>query len=166
MLATHLCNATRDRRFREAFGISSRSASILWIYLNVENEGPTGGQRVHLLWTLLFLKTYGTQNDLAGRCGVHRDTFRAWRNLFLERIASIEDLVRHVFYLFGRLVVHQPISFLSFYEILVYSPTIRLTLKTDICLQIHIKFAKSQLMVLIFGFTNLFHLTQSGFPIR
>jgi hypothetical protein len=93
MLKCNLCFATRDRRFREAFGISSESAYIVWMYLNVPNEGPHGGQKVHLLWTLLFLKTYNTQNDLAGRCGVHTNTFRYWRDLFLARIASLDDLV-------------------------------------------------------------------------
>jgi hypothetical protein len=93
MLEPHLCYATRDRRFREAFGISSESAFILWMHLNVPNEGPEGGQQVHLLWSLLFLKTYSTQNNLAGRCGVHKDTFKHWRDLFRERIASLDDLV-------------------------------------------------------------------------
>ena len=95
MLGLHLCFDTRNRRFCEAFGISSASAFILWTYLNVANEGPANGLPVHLLWTLLFLKTYGLQNDLAGRCGVHRDTFRAWRDLFLYRLAMIDDLVSH-----------------------------------------------------------------------
>ena len=88
-----MCFDTRNRRFREAFGISAAAAFILWTYLNVPNEGPANGLPVHLLWTLLFLKTYGLQNDLAGRCGVHKDTFRAWRDLFLYRLAMIDDLV-------------------------------------------------------------------------
>ena len=95
MLGFHLCFDTRNRRFREAFGISAATVFILWTYLNVPNEGPFGGLPEHLLWTLLFLKTYGTQNDLAGRCGVHKDTFRAWRDLFLYRLAMIDDLVSH-----------------------------------------------------------------------
>jgi hypothetical protein len=101
-LGEHLCFATRDRRFREAFGISSKSAFILWTLLNVPNEGPQGGRKVHLLWTLLFLKTYGTQHDLSGRCGVSKDTFILWRNLFLKRIASLaeEELVSDVLVLF------------------------------------------------------------------
>jgi hypothetical protein len=93
MLRPHLCFATRDRRFREAFGISAESTYMLWTYLNVPNDGPEGGERMHLLWTLLFLKTYNTQNDLAGRCGVYKNTFKRWRDLFLERIASLDDLV-------------------------------------------------------------------------
>jgi hypothetical protein len=102
MLGTHLCFATRDRRFREAFGISSKSAFILWTLLNVPNDGPEGGRKVHLLWVLLFLKTYNTQHDLAGRCGVSKDTFKRWRDLFLERIASLaeEELVSDVIVLF------------------------------------------------------------------
>lgn len=159
MLGQHLCFATRDRRFREAFGISSESAFMLWIYLNVPNEGPEGGRQVHMLWTLMFLKTYGMQNDLAGRCGVHRDTFRAWRNLFLERMASINDelvsvacccvLVRNCCFCF-----------------LTISPIIRSTLTTDTCLQIQTKFAKSRWMAQTFGSMNHHHSTQSGIRTR
>ena len=70
--------------------------------LNVPNEGPEGGKKEHLLWVLLFLKTYNTQHDLAGRCGVSKDIFKLWRNLFLERIASLaeEELVSDVLVLF------------------------------------------------------------------
>jgi hypothetical protein len=78
MLGDHLCFATKDRRFREAFGISSKSAFVLWTLLNVPNEGPEGEKQEHLLWVLLFLKTYNTQHDLAGRCGVCKDTFKLW----------------------------------------------------------------------------------------
>jgi hypothetical protein len=53
-------------------------ASVLWTLLNVQNEGPEGGKQEHLLWVLLFLKTYNTQHDLAGRCGVCKDTFKLW----------------------------------------------------------------------------------------
>ena len=81
MLGKHLCFATRDSRFREAFGISSKS--ILWALLNVPNEGPEGGKQEHLLWFLLFLKTYNTQHDLAGRCRVCKDKFKLWQILYI-----------------------------------------------------------------------------------
>jgi hypothetical protein len=117
MLKCKLCFATRDRRFREAFGISSETAHMLWMYLNVPNEGPYGGQKVHLLWSLLFLKTYNTQNDLAGRCGVHRNTFKHWRDLFLTRIASLDDLVSdqsmYVLMIFLHVSQHRLLQLLS-----------------------------------------------------
>ena len=89
-LRPSLCQATRDRRFREAFGTSSWIAFLLWCYLDVENEGPAGGERQHLLWALLFLKTYGTSVDLAGRCGVDAKTFQKWMWLFVEKLAKMD----------------------------------------------------------------------------
>ena len=66
------------------------------------NEEPKRKKKEHLLWVLLFLKTYNTQHDLAGRCGVSKDTFKLWRDLFLERIASLAEgeLVSDVLVLF------------------------------------------------------------------
>ena len=43
MLGFHLCFDTRNRRFREAFGISAAAAFILWTYLTVANEAPANG---------------------------------------------------------------------------------------------------------------------------
>ena len=74
-LLRHLSVKMCSRRFREAFGVSSSIAHVLWCLLNVVNEGPAGGQMEHLLWALLFLKTYGTEVDLAGHCGVNPKTF-------------------------------------------------------------------------------------------
>lgn len=81
-LMPHLAFATRNRRFREAFAVSSAVAYHLWCLLNVANEGPAGGQPTHLLWALLFLKTYGTIFDLSSRCGVDKNTYRKWTYAF------------------------------------------------------------------------------------
>jgi hypothetical protein len=158
-LEPHLCFATRDRSFREAFGISSESAFVLCTYLNVRNDGPYGGQQVHLLWTLLFLKTYNTQQNLASTCGVNKDTFKAWSCLFLKRITSLDNLVS---------VVHHRHPLYTAFMSSSLAPllAIRLTLKTGTCLQIHIKFAKSQWMAQTSGSTSLHHSTPSGFHTR
>jgi hypothetical protein len=136
MLGYHLCFATRDRHFHEAFGISSKSTFILWTLLNVPNEVPEGGKQVHLLWVLLVLKTYNTQHDLAGRCGVCKDTFKAWQDLFLEQIASLGDkeLVSIVLVL---------LLYLTFLILLPHLLAIRLTLKTDTWMLIQTKSVKS-----------------------
>ena len=70
-LKPHLCFHTRDRQFRATFGISSELACLLWMMLDVENEGPEGAEPKHLLWTLHFLKTYGSEDVVASHCGVH-----------------------------------------------------------------------------------------------
>ncbi len=99
-LKPHLSSKMRERRFREAFGVSAEIAFLLWTVLDAYNEGPPGGQPIHLLWTLLLLKTYGTQVDLAGRCGVDVNTYRVWTRLFLAKLAAM-DVVSEVFAFFG-----------------------------------------------------------------
>ena len=54
--STHLCESTKDRRFRAMFGTSSRTAFLLWTMIDVDRDGPKGGLRLHMLWMLLFLK--------------------------------------------------------------------------------------------------------------
>ena len=34
------------------FGVSSRTAHLLWITLDIDVIGPRGGKRIHLLWML------------------------------------------------------------------------------------------------------------------
>lgn len=94
-LGPHLCANTRAWRFRGAFGCGPADVFICWSMLNVLNEGPTGGAPIHLLWTLLFLKTYDTVVNLAARCKVDKNTFTKWVNLFLARLGDL-DLVSSV----------------------------------------------------------------------
>jgi hypothetical protein len=58
MLGYHLCFATRDRHFHEAFVISSKSTFILWTLLNVPNEVPEGGK------TSTFVMAFASSQDL------------------------------------------------------------------------------------------------------
>lgn len=92
-LSPYLCFATRNEVFRQSFGICSASAFLLWTLLDVVNEGPVGGTMEHLLWTLLFLKTYDRHLNLAGKCGVKKDCYRKWRGLFLQRLATMDSMV-------------------------------------------------------------------------
>jgi hypothetical protein len=116
-------------------------------------------KQVHLLWLLLVLKTYNTQHDLAGRCGVCKDTFKAWQDLFLEQIASLGDkeLVSVVLVL---------LPYLTFLILLPHLLAIRLTLKTDTWMLIQTKSIISWWMGLTFGSMNHCHSTPSGFLIK
>ena len=71
------------------FGVSSRTAHLLWITLVIDVIGPRGGKQIHLLWMLMFLKEYCTQDSLSGICGVMRKTFRQWVDVFLERVSKL-----------------------------------------------------------------------------
>ena len=66
----HLSHDLVNRHFRAMFGVSSRTAHLLWVTLDVNVAGPTGGKRMHLLWMLMFLKEYCTQDTLSGICRV------------------------------------------------------------------------------------------------
>ena len=50
-----------DRRFKQLFGAKSSIVANLWNML-VNNHGDLdGGKPEHLLWALVFLKNYGTE---------------------------------------------------------------------------------------------------------
>lgn len=52
---------------------------------------PKGVQPKHLLWGLLFLTTYDTEENLAQRVGnVDEKTFRKWSRLFVDAISYLE----------------------------------------------------------------------------
>ena len=56
-------------------------------------DGPVGGTIAHLLWTLLFLKMYGTVDTMSRICKVDPVTYRKWTWLFLEKIAELHYTV-------------------------------------------------------------------------
>ena len=85
----HLSDTLINRHFRAMFGVSSRTAHLLWITLDIDVIGPHGGKRIHLLWMLMFLKEYCTQDSLSGLCGVTRETFRQRVDVFLDRVTNL-----------------------------------------------------------------------------
>ena len=95
--STHLCAATRDRRFRAMFGTSSRTAFLLWTIMDIETEGPNGGLRLHMLWMLLFLKGYPNGDTMSGICRVSSKTARYWVDAFLERVSNLKLVSRSSF---------------------------------------------------------------------
>ena len=86
----HLLEQLVNRHFRAMFSMSSRTAHLLWITLDVDVSGPTGGKRIHLLWMLMFLKEYCTQDSLSGICRVTQKTFRCWVDIFLDHVSNLE----------------------------------------------------------------------------
>ena len=88
--STHLCESTKDRRFRAMFGTSSRTAFLLWTMIDVDRDGPKGGLRLHMLWMLLFLKGYPNGETLSGICGATPKTVRFWVDAFLERVSNLK----------------------------------------------------------------------------
>lgn len=63
--------------YRALFGISPRSTADLWN--RCRDSFPHGAEPKHLLWALLFLKTYSNENVLITLVGpVTRKTYRKW----------------------------------------------------------------------------------------
>lgn len=90
--------ATEDRKFRALFGCSVAVAKVIWDLLNEEDLVPQGGKLIHLLWALLFVKVYPTEETLTSLCGdttgePERKTVRKWINLFMESISYLTDRV-------------------------------------------------------------------------
>lgn len=68
-----------DRSFRAHFGTSVDVCLALWEWIRVHPRRPLRGmQPKHLMWTLLFLKVYDTEDVLSSRVGTTRKTFRRW----------------------------------------------------------------------------------------
>jgi hypothetical protein len=83
---------TRLRRFVALFGIEPHLCAIVWRELIA--SGWTSFTRrpepKHLLWTLLFLKCYPTEEFLATLVGaVDEKTTRKWVWFYVEGIASL-----------------------------------------------------------------------------
>ena len=66
----------------------------LWTLLEQNNALPDGGKLVHLLWTLLFLKTYAKLKVLCAIAGaVDKETYMLWVWKFIDGIVSLQDLI-------------------------------------------------------------------------
>lgn len=67
---------TDERKFRALFGCSTEACQDLWkITFGYQKVGT---QPKHLLWALLQLKVYATEDVLAALIGCDRKTFRKW----------------------------------------------------------------------------------------
>ena len=65
---------SKNRDFRALFGISPQVCVDTWHRCNFSADITPK----HLMWTLMFLKTYATEPVLASLAGVSRKTYRKW----------------------------------------------------------------------------------------
>jgi hypothetical protein len=87
-----------DTRWIAHFGAEPEVCVEVWSRLEKDDAlfGPNGEEAFpcHLLWALLFLKTYDTEPVLAGMCGAcDEDTLRKWSWEFVEKVSDLEDQV-------------------------------------------------------------------------
>lgn len=91
IISNKLCDIhckTDLRRFVALFGVSSSSATILWNRLG--NCPINGGAPKHLLWALMFVKIYATENVNATLLKTDEKTFRKWTWVFLKMLSDIK----------------------------------------------------------------------------
>lgn len=91
-----------DRSFKSHFGTNIDVASIVWDMMKENRRRPLSMRPIHLLWGLLFLKTYSTTDVLAASVGTSRNTLRKWIWIVLRQIQKLKrkvvsDRMVHVF---------------------------------------------------------------------
>ena len=77
------------RRFKAFFGVKPAISSDVWSLLVGHNLTPPKAEPMHLLWALLFLKVYGTEEVNAGLIGHDPDTIRKWVWLMVKALHDL-----------------------------------------------------------------------------
>lgn len=90
---THGDDSSAGRRFRSSFGVSHEVCSHVWEYMDVHNTKPRKALPMHLLWCLMYFKTYETEVFLATVVGSSERCFRKWIWIMAK---SISQLYQHV----------------------------------------------------------------------
>ena len=85
-----------NKAFRALFGCGSHVAYMLWQLLISRQLLPQGGTMMHLLWTLMFLKVYPSEEALKRLCGgADNKTTRKWIGQFTSSIADVVSCREH-----------------------------------------------------------------------
>jgi len=87
-----------EKRWIAHFEVVPYVCLQLWELIVLDGLPDQLAKPHHLLWALLFLKTYSTEAVLAGMCGCNEDTFRKYCWLFVDEISYLEhDVVCSLF---------------------------------------------------------------------
>jgi len=84
------------RRFKAYFGCSPERCAQLWFLIRklpAARALTKGGEPVHLLWALLWLKIYNTDEVCSGMCRCDEKTYRKWRWKFVKGMAALQKHV-------------------------------------------------------------------------
>ena len=84
---------TQFRRFKSHFGIDWFLCAKLWVLLIpilYDQSHPKGAKTKHLLWTLMFLRLYDTEEILSGKVTADEKTYRKWVWIFIGYIYYLQ----------------------------------------------------------------------------
>lgn len=85
------CPRVQRERYHAFFGASPYVCSLLWAYLASSGSLDSACVPKHLLWCLLFLKTYATEHVLAVIVGADEKTVRKWVWYLIEELGDLYD---------------------------------------------------------------------------
>jgi len=87
---------SKSRRFKAFFGAEPEIVAELWRELHESQwlffAGVRGPKPAHLLWGLMFLRRYGTEETMAVLAGVSEKTFRKWAWFYATGIANLDKI--------------------------------------------------------------------------
>ena len=83
----HNTSHTFSRRFRAYFGTSSKVCYFSWMM--VKDSVSLNSKTVHLLWALMFLKVFSTENVHANIMSVDEKTFRKLSWIFIKALSRL-----------------------------------------------------------------------------
>ena len=87
---------SKSRRFKAFFGAEPEIVAALWRELHESKwlffAGVRGPKPVHLLWGLMFLRRYGTEETMAVLCKCSEKTFRKWAWFYAKGIANLDKI--------------------------------------------------------------------------
>ena len=87
-------STTEETQFITFFGCPVGVSITLWALLDGHEYIPDGGRLEHMLWSLMFLKTYSKSAVLCSLArGVDKDTYMNWVWQFLESIVLLQEFV-------------------------------------------------------------------------
>ena len=84
-------HATQNQRFKALCGVHPTVCAIVWGELKQSMLVEDACKPKHLLWALIFLKTYTTKSSLAVAMGVDEKTLLKWIFIIIYAISDLED---------------------------------------------------------------------------
>ena len=90
---SNLHNRMQRDRFLALFGVTPHVCSMIWNYLIKFLLLPKSAYPYHLLYSLMWMKTYKTESVLSSIARVGEKTFRNWCWDFIYAISLLEEYV-------------------------------------------------------------------------
>ena len=84
-------HVTQNQHFKLICGVHLTVSVIVWGELKQSMLVKDACKPKHLLWVLIFLKTYTTESSLVVAIGVDEKTLRKWIFIIIYAISDLED---------------------------------------------------------------------------